>query len=71
MGLWESVNDARVQADEECFRRVIEYIRERTAGVPVSAAHYLTRPWNARKPQDEAAPSRFRKGAGTGRIHVR
>lgn len=51
IGLWESVNDVRVQAGEERFRRFIDYIRERTAGVPFIEAEYLTRAWIARKPQ--------------------
>ena len=51
IGLWESVNDVRVQAGEERFRRFIDYIRERTADVPVIEAEYLTRAWIARKPQ--------------------
>ena len=51
IGLWESVNDVRVQAGEERFGQFIDYIRERTANVPVIRAEYLTRAWIARKPQ--------------------
>lgn len=51
IGLWESVNDVRVQAGEERFQHFIDYVRERTGDIPVISAEYLTRAWIARKPQ--------------------
>ena len=47
IGLWESVNDVRVQAGEERFQRFLDHIRERTADVSVIRAEYLTRAWIA------------------------
>lgn len=48
IGLWESVNDVRVQAGEQRFARFIEHIREVTKGLPVIEAEYRTRAWIAR-----------------------
>lgn len=48
IGLWQSVNDVRVQAGEERFARFIEHIRHVTADVPVIEAEYLTRAWITR-----------------------
>lgn len=49
LGLWESVNDVRVQLGEERFARFLDYIREKTAGLPFIEAEYLTRAWIARR----------------------
>ena len=49
IGLWESVNDVRVQAGEERFAQLIEYIRSATSGVRYIEAEYITRAWIARK----------------------
>lgn len=49
IGLWESVNDVRVQAGEERFARFIEHIREVTRDIAVIEAGYLTRAWIARR----------------------
>lgn len=48
MGLWQSVNDVRVQAGEERFARFIEHIRHVTGDVPVIEAEYLTHAWITR-----------------------
>lgn len=49
LGLWESVNDVRVQAGEERFRQFLEYIKDVTRDVGHIEAEYLTRAWIARK----------------------
>ncbi len=49
VGIWESVNDVRVQAGESRFKQFIEYIRHVTKNVEVIEAQYLTRAWIARK----------------------
>lgn len=48
IGLWQSVNDVRVQAGEERFARFIRHIEEVTGNIPVIEAEYLTRAWIAR-----------------------
>ena len=48
IGLWESVNDVRVQAGEERFTQFLGYIRELTKDIEVIEAEYLTRAWIAR-----------------------
>lgn len=50
-GLWESVNDVRVQAGEERFAAFMEYIHQKTAHLPHIKATYRTRAWVARKPK--------------------
>lgn len=50
IGLWESVNDVRVQAGEERFAQFINYIKNKTANLAFIEAQYLTRAWIARKP---------------------
>lgn len=49
IGLWESVNDIRVQAGPEKFGQFIEYIREKTKNIEYIDAGYITRAWVARK----------------------
>lgn len=49
LGLWESVNDIRVQLGEEKFARFLAFIREKTAGLETIEAEYLTRAWIARR----------------------
>lgn len=48
LGLWESVNDIRVQAGPERFQVFMDYVREKTADRPYISAHYKTRAWLAR-----------------------
>lgn len=48
IGLWESVNDVRVQAGEERFAQFLDHICERMKDTDVIAADYLTRAWIAR-----------------------
>ena len=49
IGLWESVNDIRVQAGEDLFAKFLEFIRNETRGLEYIEAEYLTRAWIARK----------------------
>jgi hypothetical protein len=49
IGLWESVNDIRVQAGTEVFREFIDYITAKTKGVEHINAAYVTRAWLARR----------------------
>lgn len=49
IGLWESVNDVRVQAGEERFGRFLDHIREVTKGITAIEAEYTTRAWLARR----------------------
>lgn len=48
LGLWESVNDVRVQAGEERFTVFLDFIRRETAGLQHIEAEYTTRAWIAR-----------------------
>lgn len=47
IGLWNSVNDVRVQAGEEHFARFINYIENVTKDIPYIEAEYRTRAWIA------------------------
>lgn len=49
IGLWESVNDVRVQAGEERFKQFIDFIKKETSGLDFIDAEYLTRAWIARR----------------------
>lgn len=49
IGLWESVNDVRVQAGEERFAQFIKYIKERIKDISIIEAEYLTRAWIAKR----------------------
>jgi len=49
LGLWESVNDIRVQAGEEKFKLFLDYVREKTSGLEHIKARYKTRAWLARR----------------------
>ncbi|WP_296304428.1 class I SAM-dependent methyltransferase [uncultured Desulfovibrio sp.] len=49
LGLWESVNDVRVQLGEERFAAFLAYVRDRTADLRDIEAEYLTRAWIARR----------------------
>ena len=53
LGLWESVNDVRVQAGEERFAQFLNHIRQVTKGLEFIEAEYLTRAWVARAHQRE------------------
>lgn len=48
VGLWESVNDVRVQAGPERFAAFLDFVRSRVEGLPHIEAAYLTRAWLAR-----------------------
>jgi SAM-dependent methyltransferase len=48
IGLWESVNDIRVQAGEDKFNEFIKYLTENTRNFEQIYATYLTRAWLAR-----------------------
>lgn len=49
LGAWRSVNDLRVQLGEEKFARFLAFVAERTRGLDVIEATYLTRAWSARR----------------------
>ena len=49
IGVWESVNDIRVQAGEERFEQFLRYIDERTTDLESIEATYRTRAWVALK----------------------
>lgn len=49
IGLWESVNDVRVQAGEAIFTQFIETVQSKVASIPVIDAEYMTRAWLAKK----------------------
>lgn len=48
IGIWESVNDVRVQLGEEKFKEFIDYVRARLADVREVTVTYLTRAVAAR-----------------------
>jgi len=49
IGLWESVNDIRVQAGEAVFSQFLDTIREKIAPLPYINAEYTTRAWIAKR----------------------
>lgn len=49
IGVWESVNDIRVQLGESKFTQFIEYLHNKLASVETIEARYKTRAWVARK----------------------
>jgi Methylase involved in ubiquinone/menaquinone biosynthesis len=48
LGLWESVNDVRVQMGAETFAAFLDYIREKTKTLNTINADYTTRAWLAK-----------------------
>lgn len=48
IGLWESVNDVRVQAGVDRFEEFLQYIKDSSKGMPHVNAHYQTRAWLAK-----------------------
>lgn len=48
VGLWQSVNDVRVQAGEDRFAHFIDHIKKITRNISVIEAKYLTRAWIAK-----------------------
>jgi ubiquinone/menaquinone biosynthesis C-methylase UbiE len=49
LGAWRSVNDLQVQLGPELFRKFLDYVAERTAGLNDIETTYLTRAWAARR----------------------
>jgi ubiquinone/menaquinone biosynthesis C-methylase UbiE len=49
VGLWESVNDVRVQLGPEKFKAFLGYVKEKIQGVEYIEARYTTRAWIARR----------------------
>ncbi len=49
LGAWRSVNDLQVQLGPELFQRFLEFVADRTAGLPAIETTYLTRAWAARR----------------------
>jgi len=48
IGIWESVNDIRVQAGAKRFKTFMDYIKTRLSGIEYIDAAYLTRAWAAK-----------------------
>lgn len=49
IGVWESVNDIRVQLGESKFSQFINFIKDKLSSIEVIEAQYKTRAWVARK----------------------
>ena len=49
VGVWESVNDVRVQLGEDKFKYFISFIREKTGHLETIQSTYKTRAWVAKK----------------------
>jgi ubiquinone/menaquinone biosynthesis C-methylase UbiE len=49
LGAWRSVNDLQVQLGPELFRKFLDFVEERTAGLVTIETTYLTRAWAARR----------------------
>ena len=47
LGVWMNVNDIRVQAGEERWRKILAMIEDRTKDMDEIVAHYKTRAWTA------------------------
>lgn len=48
IGLWESVNDVKVQAGEQIFSQFMDYVRDRIKNESYIEAEYKTRAWIAK-----------------------
>jgi SAM-dependent methyltransferase len=48
IGVWESVNDIRVQAGEERWKRILDAIESEISGLDEITVHYRTRAWTVR-----------------------
>lgn len=48
IGIWQSVNDVRVQAGPKRFREFMDYLKDRLSQADFIDAAYLTRAWLAR-----------------------
>lgn len=48
LGLWNSVNDIRVQAGDEVFKKFLGVVKEKISHLPFVTAEYRTRAWIAR-----------------------
>ena len=49
LGAWRSVNDLQVQLGPQLFQKFLDYVAERTTGLPSIDTTYLTRAWAARR----------------------
>ncbi len=49
LGAWRSVNDLRVQLGPEKFEAFLAFVEQRTNGLDMIEATYLTRAWTARR----------------------
>jgi hypothetical protein len=49
IGAWRSVNDLRVQLGPEKFKAFLSFVEQRTLGLEIIEATYLTRAWSARR----------------------
>jgi len=48
MNIWKSVNDIRVQAGEEGFKRIIKNIEKKLNGMDVISVPYISRAWTVK-----------------------
>jgi ubiquinone/menaquinone biosynthesis C-methylase UbiE len=48
-GAWRSVNDLQVQLGPELFRKFLDFVEQRTAGLAAIETTYLTRAWAAQR----------------------
>ena len=49
LGIWQSVNDVRVQLGEEKFSRFLAYVEKQIKKVQIIETTYITRAWSARR----------------------
>ena len=49
IGAWRSVNDLQVQLGPELFRKFLDFVEKRIAGLAAIETTYLTRAWAARR----------------------
>ncbi len=49
LGVWRSVNDLQAQLGAQRFAQFLDFVAEKTAGLPYMEATYLTRAWAARR----------------------
>jgi hypothetical protein len=49
LGVWNSVNDIRAQAGERKWRKILDFIREKTEGLNEIIVPYKMRAWTAQR----------------------
>ncbi|MBP9853699.1 MAG: class I SAM-dependent methyltransferase [Candidatus Omnitrophica bacterium] len=48
IGIWDSVNDIRVQAGEQIFKQFMDFVKDKVQGLKQIETTYLTRAWMAK-----------------------